>query len=339
MLISRRVIGATVLLWIFASITIGLQFWVGEKTIYADTLEIRREELHRAILENKAPGGKTWAAAGAASIQKRVAIVYLAEGLHQASGLTTGKVYKILDSLFLFASMVALFMYLRRWLPPVYCLLGVLYFCAVLPLTYFFQLFHPWDRPQLLLWIILLYLVAERRLILLALCLALSIVVKFDTIFFPFLYFAVYISGSEWRRISLEAMFLLALSIGLNAWLGQAFPDSQEVSRYSLGVIRSVATGNAQKLFQMNFKFPPLLVHLMPMLLAFAALGRKDRFLCCSVLFALGMTVIHVLLTNYEEVRAHMMVLVLVMPAALLSARAMLEHEPRSVRAFGENCG
>lgn len=329
---SRKMIGAAALLCLIAFMTIEFQFWIGDRTIYAESLEIRRDELHRAILENSAPGGESWAAAGALSIQKRVGIVYLAEGLRRATGWATGKVYRLLDSVFLFASMLALFMYLRLWLPEVYCLIGVLYFCAVLPLTYIFQLFHPWDRPQLLLWIALLFLIVQRRFILLSLGLALSIFVKFDTILLPLLYFAVHVSKPGWRRVLIESLMLLALSIGLNALLGSLFPAPQDASRFSVAAISATVIGNAKKLVQMNVKFPPILVHLLPVLLAFVGLRGRERFVLYSVLFGLAMTAIHIFLTNYEEVRAHMMVLVLVLPAALMSVRAIIESEQSVAR-------
>jgi hypothetical protein len=75
------------------SITIGLQSGVGNVTIYAKELEQKREDLHHAILANEAPGGKSWAAAGAATTNLRVGVVYLAEGIRKTSGLSLSKVY------------------------------------------------------------------------------------------------------------------------------------------------------------------------------------------------------------------------------------------------------
>ena len=83
------------LIWLLATITIGLQSWVGDQTIYSRSLEQKREELHFGILTNEAPGGGSWGAVGALSIQKRVGVVYLAEGLRKLTGLTVGSKIKL----------------------------------------------------------------------------------------------------------------------------------------------------------------------------------------------------------------------------------------------------
>jgi hypothetical protein len=322
---SKHAIAIGALLWLFASLTMALQSWVGDRTIYADSLEQRREEIHQSILNNQAPGGGSWAAAGAQSIQKRVGIVYLAEGIRKMTGWTVGKVYKLLDSIFLFASMFGLFLYLRRWLSDSYCLIGVLYFCAVLPLTYFFQLFHPWDRLQLLMWIVLLYLVAERKFIYLLMGLFISITIKFDTILMPVLYFAVHFGSHERRRLIVESLVLFATVWCVNLFLNLSFPDPLDTSRFSASALWGTLSANIEKLMTYNFRYPPLLSHFLPIVLALIGLRTRDRFILVSVWFGLTMSVIHLLLTNYEETRAHMMVVILVMPAALMTVRELLE--------------
>lgn len=321
------------LIWLLATITIGLQSWVGDQTIYSRSLEQKREELHFGILTNEAPGGGSWGAVGALSIQKRVGVVYLAEGLRKLTGLTVGKIYKLLDSVFLFISLFSLYFYLRKWLPDSYCLLGVLYFCATLPLTYFFQLFHPWDRLQLAIWIGLLYLLADRRFLLLALGLVGSILVKFDTVLLPFLYFLVYFSTSQWQRVSFESLVLLVLAFGTYGALGLVFPAPLDGSHFTWDGARGVLQGNLQKFVEMNIRFPPLLVHALPLFLSMLFLRSKERFVWASLVFGLGLSAVYVLFTHYEEVRAQTVVLVLALPSALMSVRYFLEnHEPELAR-------
>lgn len=326
---SRKTLALLSLLWLLATVTLGLQSWVGSKTIYAAGLESRREQLHESIMANQAPGGGTWAQAGALSIQKRVGVVYLAEGLRRISGFPISTVYKLLDSVFLFGSLVALFFYLRKWLPDVYCLIGLLYFCAVLPLTYFFQLFHPWDRPQLALWIILLYLVEQRRFLMLALGLVLSILVKFDTVLLPALYALVHWRKGDEKRVLLESIGLLLLAFGTNSALNHLFPDPHDVSRFSLSAVGGMLLSNLHKIRTLHVSFPPLLVLALPALLALAGLRHKGRFVVACTLFGLGLSAVHLALTNYEEIRAHIVVLVLFMPAALMTLRRLLEPPER----------
>lgn len=51
------------------------------------------------------------------------------------------RAYWLLDTEFLFAVLCGLPLYLRRWLPATWCLLGMLYTAAMLPLTYFLHVF------------------------------------------------------------------------------------------------------------------------------------------------------------------------------------------------------
>lgn len=334
---NRTIVSISALLWLLASVTIGLQTWLGDTTIYTAELEGPRARLHFAILANEAPNGGTWAAAGALSIQKRVGVVYIAEGLRRVTGLAVGKIYKLLDSIFLFIALVALFFYLRTWLPDIYCLLGVMYLCANLPLTYFFQLFHPWDRLQLALWILLLYLVATRKPILLAIGLVASVFVKFDTILLPILYGMVYFRGGDRVAVLAETLILLALSFGTYILIGQAFPDPNETSRFSMAAIGLQLSSNVQKLAAMNVKFPPLLVYALPACLALIELRRKGIFALASVVFGLGLTVVYILLTNYEEVRTNIVVLILFMPAALLTVKSLIEKTSLDYRKSTAN--
>jgi hypothetical protein len=71
------------------------------------------------------------------------------------------------------------------------------------------------------------------------------------------------------------------------------------------------------------------LVLALPALLALAGLRHKGRFVVACTLFGLGLSAVHLALTNYEEIRAHIVVLVLFMPAALMTLRRLLEPPER----------
>jgi len=328
---SRKILGFVLLVWMLGTITVGMQTWLGDATIYSKSLEVKRETLHFAILENKAPGGESWAAIGALSIQKRVGVVYLAEGIRKNTGLAVGKIYKLLDSLFLFISLVGLFFYLRRWVPDVYCVQGVLYFCAVLPLTYFFQLFHPWDRLQLAIWIGLLNLIVVPSYSLLALGLVASIFVKFDTVLLPFFYLLVHFNKLHWRRVSIEFLGLLILTFGTYFVVGALFPAPLDSSHFTWVGARAMLLSNAMTLIDMNVRYPPLLVFALPVVLSLLFIWSKPRFVWASVVFGLGLSAVHLLFTHYEEVRAHMVVLVLLLPSALLSLQHLQTSNDASV--------
>ncbi len=321
---SQKALSLFLLVWLLGAITVALQSWIGDRTIYARDLEQKREALHFGILANEAPGGKGWRAVGALSIQQRVGVVYLAEGIRRVSGLSVRNVYKVLDSIFLLTALIGLFFYLRRWVPDTFALIGTLYFCAVLPLTYFFQLFHPWDRLQLAIWIGLLFLVADRRFVLLVFCLALSIVVKFDTVLLPGFYFLVHTTPARWRRTSVETMVLLAVGFGTYIALGRMFPAPLDKSGFTLENAQVMVQANIRTMVALNLRFPPFLVHALPLCLSLLFLRSKERYVVSSVVFALGLTVVYMLFSFYEEVRTHMIVLVLVLPSALISAKQLL---------------
>jgi hypothetical protein len=332
---TRKWFGLVLLVWLSATITVGLQQWVGDQTIYAQKIEQQREAFHFGILANEAPGGGSWGAVGGQSIQKRIGIVYLAESIRAATDLSVGKIYKLLDSVFLFISIVLLYFFLRRWLSQTYSLLGVLYFCAVLPLTYFFQLFHPWDRPQMAIWLVLLYLVASGRFYSLAAVLVVSILIKFDTVLLPFFYFMVHFSQARWRRTGGETLVLLVAAFGTYAALGHWFPDPLDSSRFTVDVALVTLERNLQVLLGMHLRYPPLLVHALPVLLALLFLPGKDRFVWTAVVFGLGLAGVYVTFTLFEEVRTHMIVLVLVMPSALISLQHLLEGDAGRGRGNG----
>ena len=87
----------------------------------------------------------------------------------------------------------------------------------------------------------------------------------------------------------------------------------------------------------MNVRFPPLLVHALPVFLSLFLLRSNERFVWASVAFGLGLSVVYVLFSNYEEVRAHMVVLILVLPSALISVRNFLEHSEADIRTRSAN--
>lgn len=321
----ERLLGRVALVWLLVAITLALQSWIGDLTIYGKAMEAQRAALHQAVLDNQPPDGKTWKEMGALSVQKRIGVVYLAEAVRAATGLRIGAVYKLIDTVCLLLALAALFSYLRRWMPPSMSLLGLLYFSAMLPLTYFFQLFHPWDRLQLLLWILLLGLIADRRFWLLAVVLLVSVVVKFDTILLPAFYFAVHFRREGLRRLGVESLVLGAVALGANLLLGQWFGDPDEATRFSQAGIFSQLIVNWNRLLAMKLSYPPLLVHALPLLLAVFGWRGQPRFVAMSVGFGVVLGLVHLFLTNFEEVRAHMMVLVLLLPASLAMARRLLK--------------
>jgi len=322
---SRCVLSVAALASLCAFVTISLQAWIGDATIYSQSMEAKRKILHQAILTNIPPGGERWGSIGAASTNLRIGSVFLAETVRGMTGLTLHNTYRVLDSVFLFAVLVSLFFYLRLWLPDSYALIGLLYFSACLPLSYFLYFFHPWDRPQLLLWIALLYLTKERRFLLLLGTLSLSMIVKFDTILLPGLYFVAHIMRDQWRSVVLETSVLAAGAILVYVGLGALFPAPADPWGYTISAAVKQVLHNVEVLRAMTIKYPPILGHALPIVLAVINISRRPRFVWCSVLFAGGLLFVWFLFSNFDEIRAQMVVPVLLLPAALMTLRELLE--------------
>jgi len=321
---SSPTVRALLLLLLVSTITLSLQGWIGSYTIYGDDLKIKREEVHHAIVVNEPPHGGTWAAIGASTLNIRVGVVYLAEAVHLASGLSISRTYQLIDTGFLFAALLALVIYLRRWVDDDLCLVGLLYAAAVLPLTYFLHAFQPWDRPQLFLWIVMLACVRDRAFVPLLIVLAASIVVKFDSILLPGLWFIVHVSRRAWRRAIFESVALAVVAVGVYAFLKWWLPAPNEPARFSLQAMLGLVQTNLATIWAMNVRYPPFLVFALPILLALLGLWRRDRFVVGSVLFGGLMASVWFLTTHAEEVRAEMVLLVLLLPAALLTTRELL---------------
>lgn len=321
---SSRAARALLLLLLVGTITLSMQGWVGNATIYSDELRDKREAVHHGIVVNQAPFGGRWSAIGASSVNVRIGAVYLAEAVHRLSGLSVSRTYQLTDTVFLFAALLALPMYLRRWVGDDLCLVGLLYVAATLPLTYFLHAFHPWDRPQLFLWIVMLACVRDRRFVPLLIALAVSMVVKFDSILLPGLWFFVHVTRKDWRRVSVETLALGVVAVGTYALLKWRLPEPDAPARFSLPAMLVWVQSNIATARSMNVRYPPLLAFTVPVLLAAVGLGRRDRFVVGSVLFGAVMVGVWGLTTHFEEVRAEMALLVLVLPAALLSTRELL---------------
>lgn len=302
--------------------------WIGGITIYAEELEGQRLFMHRAVLENRVPEGRTWGSYGANGLNIRIAVPYAVEAVHRTTGIGVLGVYQLVDLVCIFVFLNLYFLYLRHWFDATHCLIATLFVSALLPLTYLFHAFQGWDRPSCVFWIILLILLRDQRLLLLTMVLVLSVFVKFDTILIPLLYWLYRVTHARFWRTSLEAAGLFVLTFGVYYGLQQLLPGGVEPRSFS----RYVA-GNVESILTNHVTFPPLLMFGIPGLLA--ALGWKDgdRFQRSAALFALPMTGILFVMTNFIEVRAEMPVLFLLSPLALSGLRRVTQPRAEPARS------
>ena len=322
---SAFAVRAVLLLAAFAAVaTLSLQAWLGPATIYSLELEPKRMALHQAILTNTPPPSG-WAAVGAASLNIRVTAVYAAEVVHNLSGLSVNRAYWLLDTVFLFAVIFSLPIYLRRWLEPTWCLVGVLYFTAVLPLTYFMHAFQPWDRMQLAAWLLLLALIRDQRPVLAAAVLALSMTIKFDTVLIAMLYGLAHLRRDTWARTLAVCGLLAMVGYASLTLLKVVYPATAEPARFSLAVATTQLRLNVHDLASLHVRHPVLLAFGLPAVLALMRITRRPRYLVAGVIFGTVLTAVWAVFTVYAAVRTQVPLLLLLLPPALLTLRELLQ--------------
>jgi hypothetical protein len=317
-----------------ACLTMGMQKWIGDVTIYSPDLELKRETMHKAILHNTIPEGyASWNAVGAGGTNIRIAVVYLADLIHQHLAIGILKTYKILDSLFLFLSIPLLFLYLRLFTSDQFAITGTLFFCIILPITYFFQAFHPWDRLSLFFWIILLILIERRHFIGFAMILAISIFVKYDTLFLPILYFLRHYKHQTMETFAKCLALFLVVCLELYELINSRTIQGTEIIVPGLnmphfpGFLEMLAK-NINVAFQQIYSYPPLLTFTLPFLLAGFGWKNATNGIRWYLLFSLFLLGVFITKTNFIEVRAELPALILVLPMAILGYQRLLEEKP-----------
>lgn len=316
-------------------LTLTLQRWVGNATIYAEKFEEKRLRMHNAILHNESPP-EGWHVSGADRTNVRIFTVYLAEGLHRATGVSVLRAYLILDTVALLCVFLALFAYVRVWIPPSLALVGLLYFAVVVPLTYQFHFFHPWDRLSWLCWILGAMFIRDNRFVPLLLLLPIAVTVKWDIIVLPALYWLAYCSRDSLKAVTLRTLALAAVSLATLFALAKAFPGgADKLETGSLwDIMREQLSLNWGDFRALHVGYPPLLAFGVPLVLASYGLRFAGRFLRVSCLFGVALFIPLILDSYFVEVRAHMMILALLLPTALIGLSKLL-NPPRESPSEG----
>lgn len=332
MLRESRALRAIITIGWAASVTLTMQSWVGGATIYRPELGTRIETAHEAILHNRVPGGGTWTASGLNSTNIRVGSVFLAEGISRVSGWSVPTAYRMLDTMALFATLILLLVLLGRVASPPYAIIGATAFAAVLPLSYQLFYFHPWDRLSLFAWTALLMMLERRRFALFAAALPVAMLVKFDVVLLPALYFLLTAPMPPLRgdyralvRSALVTTGLFAITFGLYWGLQAWRPGGFEP--VALGPL---AVHNLAMLRDLKLAYPPFLGLAVPLLLAAIGFSRSERFAQACAVFAALLLIVFIVKARFEEFRALVPVFVLLLPAALVGLQSVTE--PGEVR-------
>lgn len=314
-----RAIGAVLLLVLLCGVMTSIQtYFVGNETIYSRVYDARRLALHHAILTNTPPAGG-WTAVGAENLNIRLLVVELAEVVARATGLSILKVYKIIDIGFIFLTLLMLYAFLGRDFEPVYRVVGLLYVGCVLPLTYTLHYFHPWDRPGTFLWLAAMWATVNDRFVTLAVIIVIAVTVKFDAVVLPTLYFLARISRGHWRRVSVRTALLFAAAFGTFIALSLAYPGG-----FMQWNAAATVSNNLRELVRMNVHHPAALAFAVPVALALAGVRDAGRFARAAAAVAGGLLLFQFVTVNFNEFRAQMGAMLLLLPAALFGLRRVV---------------
>jgi hypothetical protein len=316
---APRALRIIAMLALSAIVTLTMQMWVGSTTIYSQELQPRRERLHELILHNAPPSTAEWMLLGANSTNIRIGSVYLAEAIHRVMGVTVSRAYWIIDTVALFIALPLLFRFARRYASADRALLVMMYFAAILPLTYVLHYFHPWDRIMLILWIVMIGLVEDDRFWLLGVVLVASMVVKFDALLLPGLYFLVHARRQNVIPVALRTAALFGVSFGAYAVLRAIFPGGSQVADMPWQV-----SINIQEMAQYNLGYPPMLGLAVPVFLAAVGFRSATRYARACVVFAVGLLGVYFVNSNFAELRAMIPVILLLVPASLTGLSVLL---------------
>jgi len=272
----------------------------------------KRAELHRAIVHNDPPGDGTWGDSGANNVNVRVAVVWVAEHLSRMTGKSPDFIYRGIDLAALSVALLSIQALLKRWYSPVEAILGMLLFCLLLPLTALDHYFHPWDRPMLLLWAAMILALVNKRVVLFAILFAISVVIKFDSIFAAGMILFLYARSDNWRRVTGTTLIVAAIGAMPLAALLILYPGGQEPIDVFQQVSRNVSVAA-----ELGIAYPPLLTH--GLLLALGIAGWKNATTLLRRLWVFGLILLipHVLVTNLLEVRAQIGTMLCMLPLAL----------------------
>jgi hypothetical protein len=300
-------------------ITLVIVQWVGSVTLYSPALEARRLLFHDLILGNRLPPGTTWDELGANSVNIRVLIVAIADTLARTTGLSVSHVYRLIDTTSLFATLLLAYAYMKRWFDPPYALTGLLLLSAFLPLTMMLHSFHPWDRPALLLWLVMILLLLSGRLASFALTYLAAIAVKYDAVVVPGLYWLLSIRRDAfWRPTAITAALMVA-GFALYASLLLLFPGGVDAKDLAMQFGQNLADMRSTRIWH-----PALLVHGSLGCLCALGWARASREQRVLAAFGLLLLVPHFLLTNFIEVRAQMATALLMLPCAVRGLQVAL---------------
>jgi hypothetical protein len=291
---------------------LGLLHW---RMVDVHNLDFMRS-WHSAILEGRGPYPE----------QYRFLTFFLAEGLVRL-GLPVTGAHTLLRLLFTFASLYAFTRYLEGWFRPMTSLLGLYMLAAVLPFTYLFYRMQVTDPLNLLIFILALWAMRDRRDLALYPLIVVGMLNRETAILIPVLYACVRAGTAPLRSWLPHALALALLAAGIYAGLRLVFglraPYTDSGVGSLLGYWRFNAghwAGWVQVLAFFN----------LALILVWRGLSRRPVFLRRALWIVPILVAIHFSVGHLREIRLYLPLVPILVPLTLMALEERFEPRPAS---------
>ena len=139
-----------------------------------------------------------------------------------------------------------------------------------------------------------------------------AVATKWDAVVLPGLYVLAWATSENWRSVIGKAAVLFAVSISTYALLRLLLPGG-----FAEKDLMEILLFNLKDILVRHITYPPVLAFTLPVILLFIGIWRADRYSRASAVFGLLIFLPLFLGTVFREVRAEMIVLIAILPAAL----------------------
>ena len=298
----------------------------------------KRMLIHEAIVQQEVPRGyKSWDALGANGLKSRRVAVMTVQLAHETTGVSLQWLHFAQDTALMWLGLVLLFFYVRRWVPPSYALIAMLYVGVLGPLVAKHWYFHPWDRMSQVVWLAGFWAVAARSHVGVAAATVVGIPIANSSMLLAGLHFlatlrepGAYRGGQagKWRTWAVAVGICIA-AMAVEYTTRAPTPSGNlpflEVLKAAVGV--NIADMKAA----MIVGWSPMLFWGLPLLLSLPLAPRLPKLLQAQLLWAaLGVGAALTAHGGLKEVRNQVGFLFAAMPAFLVALQAWMgdDHAP-----------
>ncbi|MDG2384169.1 MAG: hypothetical protein P8N76_21040 [Pirellulaceae bacterium] len=314
----------SVLAFMCLAIAITNTYYVGDATIYREDKQAENRAFHNNLLYNQLPEGG-WEAHGANGTNCRIFAIYLAETVHRYSGVDILRIYRSMDLIFIALTLFLSFFFFRSLVTTSTAIIGILYLGWILPLTYAFHVFHPWDRIGWFAWLLAIFAIRKDKPYLLAIIVVLGVTIKMDLLAVAGLYFLVYLNRTNWKRVTLTTAVISLMGIATLAFLSHCLPGGVDTDR--VFTLIGWMKNNYWVLCKHPIDHPAFLAFPTIFCVALMGLRSRNRFAIASFSYGLFLLSYIAKSNNFIEIRAQMGFVLLLLPLALIGLDRIFQAE------------